>query len=307
MENDITIESFISRIEYLRHYPNQNNITIILVEGNDDILFYQKFFNQNTQKLTFIPMFGRELVISVLKKINEHMIKGVIGIVDQNSSGLLNTKENIENLFYTDFHDVEIYYWIEEIIFKLLYNYFRVEHLTTLIDSFSNFRVFLTNLNSKVSIIRYIACKNEIHFDFKKIDLSEFIDFKTRKFNLKQYLDKLVIESQKTKKFSDWCLNLKFHTDFNNIADFKNDIIKQVTDFDIESIDWRLLNHGHDLMKVLTKYIECNFDQDMGRKNINCEIIQDNCRLLYLNNHFQSTLLYQMLKNWEKINSYIIF
>jgi hypothetical protein len=82
------------------------NIVFILVEGIDDCRVYPKFFDPEKTNIEFIPG-GKDQLVTALSELNQ-LTRKIIGIVDADFNHLQNISPSISNLFFTDFHDIEM-------------------------------------------------------------------------------------------------------------------------------------------------------------------------------------------------------
>jgi len=81
------------------------NLIYILVEGQDDCKIYGKLFDQS--KACVECANGKGQVSVALKELND-ITKQVFGICDADFGHLQNTLPSFQNLFFTDFHDIEM-------------------------------------------------------------------------------------------------------------------------------------------------------------------------------------------------------
>lgn len=78
----------------------------ILVEGLNDCKVYPKFFEKNKTKVEFVYGGKGQLNIALTTLANE--TEQVIGIYDADFLHLEKTYPNTKNLFFTDYHDIEM-------------------------------------------------------------------------------------------------------------------------------------------------------------------------------------------------------
>jgi len=81
------------------------NLIYILVEGQNDCKIYGKLFDQN--KACVECANGKGQVSVALKELNA-ITKQVFGICDADFGHLQNALPSFQNLFFTDFHDIEM-------------------------------------------------------------------------------------------------------------------------------------------------------------------------------------------------------
>lgn len=83
-----------------------SRIIWVLVEGKDDCKIYPKFLKQEKTKVEYVNG-GKGQLETALQTLT-NVSNQVIGIRDADFSHLENTYPPIKNLFFTDFHDIEM-------------------------------------------------------------------------------------------------------------------------------------------------------------------------------------------------------
>ena len=105
-KTDITFQDRLDElIQDINHYKSKS-ITFVLLEGDTDVRLFRKFFNENTCKVENITGGNLQLEIAVERLLDIHKL--VIGIRDADFIHLNGIDYDKENMFLTDFHDIEM-------------------------------------------------------------------------------------------------------------------------------------------------------------------------------------------------------
>jgi len=257
-------------------HPNNRNKLFILLEGESDIKFFRKIFNIDLTDTTAIN--GKEKLKNILIILLENH-NNIIGIKDADFDNLENS-EVIENLFITDFHDIEI-----EMIKTGAFDSILSEFSTK--ECYEKFKLELKdNVYEIAMILGYLRWYNErkgqnILF-FKGLNFNEFVEKGDCTLIVDE--DKLfeaVISHTKKKENS---LNI-------TVDELKEEIqiLKEISE------DRLQICCGHDLTKLISMIFKAN---------MNNEKIEEALRLSYRFEYFKDTKLYTDLKNWLEENSF---
>ena len=85
--------------------PRGSKIVWVLVEGEDDGKIYPKFFDASKAKVEYVN--GKTSLIEALEILTQET-KQVVGIADADFLHLNKLYPRVKNLFYTDYHDIEM-------------------------------------------------------------------------------------------------------------------------------------------------------------------------------------------------------
>lgn len=89
----------------LNHYDTVNKI-LILVEGDDDVIFYSNYLD--TEKVFLYQLKGCRYFAKVLGNLNPRYVNRLAAIKDADFDHLNGISPSIQNLFLTDTHDFEM-------------------------------------------------------------------------------------------------------------------------------------------------------------------------------------------------------
>ena len=163
-------DDIISSIKLLR-----NSKFILIVEGQDDILFFKKFI-ENNQVEIYESFSGK---IGVFEIINSKDLKGhnLIGVVDKDYS-----QENNKNIYYYDHSCLEMMLFKEkEIFLKICIEHYKEQ------NNISSDKLYLHifEILFYFSILRKRNFEKKYELNLKMISLSKYFDPENNLFNYK--------------------------------------------------------------------------------------------------------------------------
>lgn len=106
LKNNVDATDKINDIRLSLNSAVGSQIVWILVEGEDDCKIYPKLFDEIKTKVEFVNG-GKEQLIIALNTLTKET-EQVIGLQDADFLHLDKSYPVVKNLFYTDFHDIEI-------------------------------------------------------------------------------------------------------------------------------------------------------------------------------------------------------
>ena len=258
--------------------PNGLDKIWVLVEGEDDRKIYSKLFQEKKSNIEQVHGGVGQLVNAIerLQKYKDH----VIGIIDADFCHLTNKYHSFSNLFYTDYHDIEMMMIHHDSVFKnILFEY----GLSEISDNIK------TNLLEETSFIGYIRYYNEINdcqINFKGLSFG--------KFHSQNSDDCLTLLK---KELMDE-LNIRSSNKRMNIDEATIDMFSKTT----PQIDFYQLVNGHDFIKLLA--LRINFNLTSSR--VNDKEIAKLLRNSYRIDEFKNTDLFQQIYNWQISLSVVI-
>jgi hypothetical protein len=244
----------------------------ILVEGEDDCRIYPKFFDERKTKVEFVNGGKGQLVIALNTLTQE--TDQVIGIQDADFLHLERSYPAVENLFYTDYHDIEITMLnFEDVRYNLLTEY-------GLQDKSAEIWQNVLNEASHVAYVRWYNDKNRCKIIFSGLGLGTFVGLENAKVRLKN--EELLCELNTRSSNKTETLTLA------NMDSFKAE--NQTTD---------LLNlcNGHDVTALIALIV--------GGQVSHREFCR-HLRLSFHAYHFANTKLYAKIYAWQNESGYTI-
>jgi hypothetical protein len=249
-----------------------SKIVWILVEGDDDCKIYPKFFKETNAKIEFVNGGKGQLNIALATLTCE--TKQVIGIQDADFLHLEKNYPNTKNLFFTDYHDIEMKMLNFDNIRDNLFTEYRIS------DNRQEIWNNVLEESSYIAYIRWYNEKNRCRIKFEKSGYEGIIDKAGYKITLKkkELLDKL-----------------------NNRSSNKTESLttENVSKFVAENHTNDLLNlcNGHDVAKLLSLIIG---------SQINYKSFCGDLRLSFRMEEFSETKLYATIYDWQNKNGFSI-
>lgn len=265
----------------------------LLVEGNKDVKLYGKFLNTNNVKIK--PAFGNERVKSILSILENRGFDKKIGIIDSDFNKILDNDINIDGLFITDDHDIEVMI----IKTRALENVIRIFCSNAQIAKFEKDND-TTIRNSLLEIgkeIGYLKLANNIH------DLGLIFKPKKADGNLIKYAN---FTCDKTLSYLG---NDKLIDTIMNYSRVKSPSMK--TKPEIEEVflkikkdefDLNQLVNGHDLSNLIYLLIK-KVLKSRNKMLVNSNSVEDSLILSYEYDFFKETEIYANLKEWSEFRN----
>jgi hypothetical protein len=258
-----------SVLEYLHNQKNTGNV-VILVEGLDDKEIYSNFFVPDIVYLRHCTGKSdlQRSLSGLLDKTNQ-----VIGIRDADFCNLENIKPENQNLFFTDFHDIEMtMLYFEEIRRNLFSEYGDWDKIDSIWE-------FIIKKASYAGYVRWFNEKNNLEISFGN-NIYYKIEYND---NREQTLLDMLNEQSPNKKKP---LTIEMINDF--ISAYKTD-------------DFFNLCNGHDVTTLIVLVLK-----DKTRRNISQEDCSNILRKYFHLTHFMQTRLYGSLLAWQRASGFDI-
>jgi hypothetical protein len=270
------VQGIINDIHLLFNSSCGTTYTYIIVEGSDDLAIYQKFFKNENVK--FYNSNGKLRLIDVLTGISEKIKPRSIGICDADFSHLDNDYPPATNIFFTDYHDIEMTMLKFDGIFY---------------DSISKFRSqlyaekVLSDLLRETSYLAYIRWynhKNQFNLRFKCLDFKNI--FLIQDGTIAHDMIKLIEM-------------LNYHSISKIRTLTSEDIYAFITEN--KTNDYFNLCNGHDITMLIVILLEGLVGQNISR-----EKYRDSLYASFRLDHFIQTKLYKEILAWQTANGFDI-
>lgn len=293
MEEFITPERIANAIMQDKSFSGYH----LLVEGNKDVKLYGKFINY--QNIRIKPAFGNEKVKAVLSILESRGFDEKIGIIDSDFNKILDTEINIDGLFMTDDHDIEVMI----IKTRALENVIRIFCTEANITKFENdnkttIRNSLLNIGKEIG---YLKLANKIH------QLGLIFKPKNADGNLMKYgnftCDK-TLSYLGDNKLIDTVIN--YSRVKSPIMKPKPDIEEAFSVLKEGEFDLNQLVNGHDLSNLLYLLMK-KVLKSSNKMLVNNNSVEDSLILSYEYDHFKETEIYAHLKEWSESKNLEIF
>jgi hypothetical protein len=268
-------------IRLILKYPSNEEKAFVLLEGETDIRLFKKLFDLN--KVEVESLNGKEKVIQALQTLLGEGYSQIIAIKDADFDHLEDT-QTIENLFNTDYHDIEVSMIESEALQSLIYEYAHAQ---------SNNSGFLSNLkkdiyDSAISIgyLRWLNQKQEYNqLFFKVLDFRVFVQQSDYQLNLdKEKLYARVLDDSKKKN--------------PTLSITSQDLDDEIVRLKTLSSDKLQICCGHDLTKLIAMVL---------LKTPQGDEIEKALRLVYSLEYFKQTQLYASLLAWSSASNKTLF
>lgn len=264
----------------LKHPSNEEKV-FVLLEGDTDIRLFKKLFDLS--KVEVDSLQGKEKVIQALKVLLGEGYTQVIGIKDADFDHLEETQA-IENLFTTDYHDVEVSMIESEALQSLIYEYAHVQ--SNISDFLSKLKQNIYDSAITIGYLRWFNYqKDNKQLFFKALDFKEFVQKNNDQliFDKERFFTRLLNDSKK--------INPTLSITYQNLD---GEIIRLKT----LSSDKLQICCGHDLTKLIALTLG---------NNLNDVRIESALRLSYSLDYFKKTNLYVSLMNWSSNSHKTLF
>ena len=251
--------------------PSGSKIVWVLVEGEDDGKIYPKFFDASKAKVEYVN--GKTSLIEALEILTQET-KQVVGIADADFLHLNKLYPRVKNLFYTDYHDIEMTMLSFEDVRNNLLTEYQLQDKQ---------QIIWQNVLEEASYIGYIRWYNDINdnkINFSGIEYGKIADLVDEKLKLQKplLLDELNQRSpNKERILTDETVNTFIET--NSTDDSMN------------------LCSGHDVAAFLSLII--------GSRTTP-KGVETALRFSFNIQHFSKTKLYKQLQERQNQNSFQI-
>ena len=257
--------------------------TILVVEGDDDILFFEKFTNTDECKL--LPARGKQNVLNALTLLDKEGLGGTLGIVDADFWHIMPPDKMHVKICVIDYHDLEIMIIESQSLISLLNEYGSEEKIKNFIERCNNknIRQIIYEIAFPFGIIRFISAYEGLQLKFTELKYDHIVN----KDNLEVDVSRLIRNIYET----------------SNCHLGQDDLSTIIDKFSVEHKDIELnqLCCGDDVIAIICIGLRKLLGtQD---KKIACRrIIASALRLSYDSKYLQATKLYSCVKKWETAN-----
>lgn len=262
--------------------------SFLVLEGEYDILLFKKFIDNEKCKLEI--GFGYEKVVEILDILNKRSFNKALGIIDSDFRLLEEEKIEVDNIVSTDHHDLEISVINSDAFQAVLSFHIQEEKLLSKYGDYENFKTHIFSVLRPLSFLKWLNQREKLGIIFKpeepegkKLDISKFICPTNLTFIKLEKLIETVL---------NYC-NGKV-----KITIKKEDIEKKLNDLIKNDIDVYRLSNGHDVISLLSLSLRKHVS-NLNSKSISSEQLQRELYLAYESRHFQESVLYTKIKDWE--------
>jgi hypothetical protein len=261
----------------------------LLVEGETDVRFFLNLTKDEICKI--LDVHGKDNVIDTIKELDKRKGEGFLGIVDADFWVLEGIKP-IDNLLYTDTHDIETMIILSPALEKVLKEFLPGDKLDCIQKLCIDVRQVLLQIGLPIGCLRWISHKERLELDFDVPSFDPFVNPQKLSVDNSEMIRCIIrVNTKKRITMSD--------SDFENKL---NELMKLKED------PWHVCQ-GHDLVcilkiilpVVLDKLVDHQKLESIQRKLYQSDLDR-NLRLAYEPQYFVETKLYISIRNWESLN-----
>lgn len=269
----------------------------LVVEGQKDVKLYGKFVNSEIIRIR--PAFGNEKVKRVLQILDERGFENRVGIIDSDFKKILKITENLNGLFITDDHDIEVMI----IKTKALENVLNVYCSKTKIKEFekkrgTTIREALLSLGKEIGYLKLANKIYDLGLVFKPKN-AEGNQIRYNKFTCEKTFNFLGSESM-----IQTIINYSRNRD--TTLKEKNTIEEKFTEVSEQELDLMQLTNGHDLSNFLYILMK-KILKSRNKMLTDYRAVEDSLILAYELSYFKETELFNQLTDWANQNGIKLF
>jgi len=271
----LDVNDTISEIRLLRRHPGSNYFIIVLVEGDDDIKLFRKLINGSLVRIEQ-PSGGCGSLEIVLNEIGQETDK-IIGIRDADFLNLLDGHNSRNDLFYTDYHDMEMTMINNDPTFYAI----TCEHCSESYDHYKTLRHSVLMALQFLSGIRLINHIDDIGLYLRSFPIGDHLNPSTLEFDKNGCVEKVHMRSKNKKR---------------------EITVAEVDEICANNYDLYDFTCGHDFKKALAIHMKKLSGTQIGVDSIGCSL-----RTAFSLNEFKKTTLFCDLNMWENNSNNKLF
>jgi hypothetical protein len=253
-------------------------IAICIVEGGDDKKHFKALFDE--RRCRFVIANGWESAICALEESERTGYKGITAIIDADHRYVTGEKPSTSNLFYSDFHDLEIDLIHTTAFDRLVDEVCDMEARKH--PPADELRSILFRLAAPLGYLRLYSTQNKLGFKFKTLTYSAFID-----------------EGSMTLDWATMVREVKNKSQRHDLSDAA--LLTAAKELEVKGLEPRALCRGHDVTAILSLGLRKRFGNQQP-SNVTPERLEQMLRAAYRWEHFTETRLYKSLLWWESVN-----
>lgn len=264
----------------------------VLVEGKKDLKLYSKFFNSKNTRLRVT--FGCSKLKEVFEILDQRGFNEKIGILDKDFLDIYGGVPELQNIFHTDFHDIEVMMFKSKALESVIRIYSTDEQLSDFETKVNKpIREVVFTLSDNLGYLKLAEKKHNLGLIFKpekpdgnQIGYNDFISN-----NLEYLGDNKLIKS---------IVNYSRNKSTKQLIEA--DILKKLQLEKTVKYESIHLSNGHDISNILFILFKKTLRSNNRMLNdFNC--IEDSLILAYEFEDFKKTNLFEELSSWQKENT----
>lgn len=272
------------------------NGSFIVVEGMKDYKLYSKFINVDNQ-VVIKQVGGRKKVIEVIEILNDRNFNRKVGIIDSDFSKLLKEELKVDNLFLTDYHDIEVMMFDSPAIHTTLNMYISTEKLKEFLNG-REVENIIMNIAERIGILKLANSLHNLGLSFKPKNA----DGRTLKY--REFICDRTLNYKGEEKLIQTVCNYSNNRG-NTIS--KIEIVKEkIAEVYEMEYDLEQLVNGHDLTNILFILLKKVLRSNNGSL-YDYNSIEDALIMSYEARFWIETELFKNLYDWSTLNNFNIF
>lgn len=254
----------------------------LVVEGNKDYKLFSKFVDENNIKIK--EAFGFEKVKLALEILTERGYTNKLGIIDSDFSEILGIKHEVDGLFITDLHDIEVMIFKTQSLGTVLRTYVSSAKLKAFeTKSGKSIRESILELGKEIGYLKLANKVYDLGLIFKpktadgnQIRYKDFIDDKEFTFNGRKSMINSLLNYSRSK---------------STTLKTEEEITSKLEEIASKTYDLEHLVNGHDLSNILFLLIKKVF-ASTSKMLHDFNSLEDSLTLAYEYEDFKKTKLY---------------
>ncbi len=253
----------------------------IAVEGDKDREVLDQVLDNMKWKVKCL--FGYENVVDLIKTANENKMTFVLGIIDTDyhriSSKTGHIMNSIENLIYTDYHDIETMLFISNAYTKYLSVCASSKKIASILDT----RAVILEKAQCIGALRLLGLENQINLWFSEMNYSKFIKRCDLSLDISALINHIV---GRTNSHNGQAVPLKM-----------KEIVTMIDDYLSRGYSQYDLCNGHDILNILSIAMTSLF---ASKKTAECteDSVFEGLLLAYSKEEFLNTMLAKSIATW---------
>lgn len=269
------IDSKVAAVVGLIRHPNNKGKIMCVVEGDDDVMCYSRLTDNN--KMKCYPVGGCEALEYVTHKLHKTFGYRMIAIRDADFGRLNNVYPSCENLFWTDYHDIEMMLLDNGNAYDICQKYCYGKYPKGVFEEIQNELI-------NVSFVRWFSQKmhdekGQLGICFDNTPICPIIYTANEIIKLEQYWTYLMSKQEHMISYA-----------YKDVEFF----ISQTPNIDLLE-----LTNGHEVMSALWCKIKLFYPHNLSKKELKRDLWA-----IYSLREFKRTKLYVSINIWLEKHNY---
>jgi hypothetical protein len=277
-KQDITYQDKFDELVMDMRHPNNKSRVFIFVEGESDIKLFRGLFNLTHCKVECIPGGNAKLAQCMTALATHHA--HIFGIRDSDFLQLEAHVQAQDNLFLTDYHDIEMTLIAEDEAFsKVIF-----EHADIGQESHDDIRTNIIKAIEKISLLKCLNARHDLEIQFSSAGFQDLLSFANFEVDFDQYFGRIIKKSPNAK--------------MNEVAA----AVSAIHELAKTAPHPLHLCNGHDFMKAFAAFLHAKTQRSIGD-----DALSKDFRLAFSKASWAKTALCASTIKWAERNNCIIY